>query len=778
MQEIHRCSLCPRWLNFFWCFAVAGFLKEEEVPVPDKRFALLLALLFLFSFIMPAAAAAGLPQQGSFYTIQNQEAEVIGEGVTLLSYTLTAGDRPVKVYILQIDLDNPYVMLDGLIGTDGTLAETETVSRMIAGRSGAVAAVNGGFFIMSKDKPLGTLIKDGELVASPIKRSDMPVFALSKDRRPLFDFFAFSGEVRAANGKTFPLYGINKPAYDLEDGSLSDTDHLTLYDRYWGPQPRGADPNHPGALAAEVAEGTVKQVVYAGEVQFVMPPDGYVLWGHGAAADFIRQNLPVGASVYVNYRTEPDFKKIKLAAGSNSFLVREGKVTAFQGEVKGKTARTAAASAGNGRWLYLVAVEKSDASTGMEQSELAKLLVDLGAEEALNLDGGGSTTLVARRPGDFDLSLINRPKQGRERLVTDGIGIFNTAPAGQPAGLIISGPRTVLAGTYAEYTVKGYDSHYHPWRPEGVEWNPPAGAGDFVGNTFYPLQSGEFKLAAVAGTARGEKKVRVLGAGELRSLRVEPAVIRADLAQSVPMSFKVETNDGQLLPLEPKYVEGRSTLGEFRGGQFYTGTVRGGGKLEVSFLNLAAEIPVQVGSLFRDTGQNWAFKQIEEVAAAGILKGFEDDTFRPAEPVTRAQVVTILSRLLDWPPVQESLSFKDMVPDWAGNAVAAAVARGVVRGYPDGRFLPGRYITRAELCAILDRAVKVSSGREEMAFTDMDAVPSWAEDAMGRVVSSGLIRGYEDGSLRPGTSVTRAEMAVIISRYLTLSSQWQFTKTH
>ncbi|RJQ29379.1 MAG: hypothetical protein C4589_04935 [Peptococcaceae bacterium] len=732
----------------------------------NKRFALLLALLFLFSFVMPAAvAAAGLPQHGAFYTVREQEAEAIGEGVTLLSYTLAAGDRPVRVCILQIDLTNPYVKLDALIGADGTQAKTETVSRMIAGRSGAVAAVNGGFFIMSKGKPLGTLIRDGELAAGPIRRNDMPVFALSKDKRPLFDFFSFSGETRAGNGAVFPLYGVNKPAYDLEDGSLSDTDHLTLYDRYWGPLSRGADPNHPGALVAEVDEGTVKRVVYAGEEQFPIPAGGYALWGHGAAADFIRQSLPVGASVYVSYRTEPDFKKMMLSTGSNSFLVREGKVAAFEEELKGQTARTAVASAGNGRWLYLAAVEKSDASAGMEQSELARLLVDLGAEEALNLDGGGSTTLVARHLGNFDLSLLNRPKEGRERRVTDGIGIFNTAPAGQPAGLIISGPPTVLSGTYAEYTVKGYDSHYHPWQPEGVKWSLPAGAGDFVGNTFYPLRSGEFTLTAVAGTARGEKKVRVLGSGDLKSLRVEPAMIRADIAQAIPLTFTVETIDGRLIPLEAKYVEGRSTLGEFRGGQFYTGTVRGGDKLKVSFLNLAVEIPVQVGSLFRDTGSSWAFKQIEEVAAAGILKGFEDGAFRPAELVTRAQVVTILSRLLNWPPAQTQPSFKDEVPDWAKNAVASAVKRNVVKGYPDGRFLPGYYITRAELCAILDRALKISPGREEMDFSDTNAVPAWAGDAMDRVVSAGLIRGYEDGSLRPGANVTRAEMAVIISRY-------------
>ncbi|MCL6635940.1 MAG: S-layer homology domain-containing protein, partial [Peptococcaceae bacterium] len=433
-------------------------------------------------------------------------------------------------------------------------------------------------------------------------------------------------------------------------------------------------------------------------------------------------------------------------------------------DLKGKNARTAVASAEKGKALYILAVEKSDQSTGVEQTELADLLVAMGAEEAVNLDGGGSTTMVARHLGDTGLSAIVAPEGGWQRPVPDALGIFNTAPYGQPAGLILSGPDTVLAGTAASYTVKGYDTHFHPWRPRSWTMRVSGGGTISNGGVFTAGSGGDVVIEALSGGVKATKKVHVVGASEIKSLKVEPSSIKARRGEVVPLTFAVEALDGRVFPLDARFVTVRATLGKVEGSSYIAGEKSGAGKLEVRYQGLTVQVPVRVGSLFSDTENNWANDQINELAEAGIIKGYEDGTFRPGELVTRAQVVTLLARLLQWPPEQGQLAFKDEVPDWARDAVAAAIARSVVKGYPDQTFRPDRPVTRAEVSVILANAVKLPSGSEALDFKDAGNVPQWAREAMGRVVSAGIIRGYEGNLLKPEANLTRAEMAAIIKR--------------
>ncbi|MDD3654039.1 MAG: phosphodiester glycosidase family protein, partial [Desulfotomaculaceae bacterium] len=535
-------------------------------------------------FVTAASAAAGsLPNQGSSYRVLDRQSETISEGVTLSSYSLTIGGQPVKMSVLHVDLQNPYVELDILTGVDGTLEKTQSVGKM-AERTGAVAAVNGGFFILGQGKPLGMIVQDGKMLSSPINRSDMPVFALDINRRPLMDFFQFSGQVRAGNGSVFPLFGVNKLRYDLVDGGMSDTDHLTLYNRHWGQFSRGVVAELPGAIETVIENDTVIQQVYA-ETPLLIPAGGYVLWGHGEAADFMTANMPVGSQVKVSYQTSPAWEKIKLATGSNSFLVQHGAVAEFQEELKGKNSRTAVASSDQGRFLYLIAVEKSSRSAGVEQGELAELLVDMGAETALNLDGGGSTTMVAKYLGDTGLSNIVQPKEGWQRLVTDSIGIFNTAPPGRPAGLIISGPDVLLALTSGNYTVKGYDSHYHPWQPQSLTWRA-SGDGSIDDGIFTAGNGGDVIIEVSSGSVKGTKKVHVIGAGEIKELKVDPSTIRVRDGLAVPLSFTIETKDGKLYPVDAGYLTFHTTTGKVSGSEFIPDEDGSGGVLEVTYQGL------------------------------------------------------------------------------------------------------------------------------------------------------------------------------------------------
>ena len=89
--------------------------------------------------------------------------------------------------------------------------------------------------------------------------------------------------------------------------------------------------------------------------------------------------------------------------------------------------RTAAGASRDGRRLYLVTVDgRSAKSVGLRTKEVAEMMRKLGADDALNLDGGGSSTLVAREPGEQDVTVQNVPSDGSQRLVANGIGIFSS----------------------------------------------------------------------------------------------------------------------------------------------------------------------------------------------------------------------------------------------------------------------------------------------------------------------------------------------------------------
>lgn len=123
------------------------------------------------------------------------------------------------------------------------------------------------------------------------------------------------------------------------------------------------------------------------------------------------------------------------------------------------------------------------------------------------------------------------------------------------------------------------------------------------------------------------------------------------------------------------------------------------------------------------------------------------------------------------PPLPLVVTFKDMQGHWAADAVGKLAGMGIVSGYPDGTFGPGRQVIRAEIAAILVRALKLAPGSEQdLKFRDNAKIPAWARGAVAAAVKEGLVKGYlqPDGTatFEAGRSVTRAELAVLVARIL------------
>lgn len=173
---------------------------------------------------------------------------------------------------------------------------------------------------------------------------------------------------------------------------------------------------------------------------------------------------------------------------------------------------------------------------------------------------------------------------------------------------------------------------------------------------------------------------------------------------------------------------------------------------------------------FADTESHWAKDAIAFAASHELFKGGADGAFRPEQPMTRGMLVTVLSRL-DGGSVATGSSFSDVSASaWYAGEVAWAARNGIVEG--DGAsFNPDATLTREQLCVILARYLKhsgltLTESKTVGEYTDMGSVSPWARAAVEQALKTGLLDGKTGGLLDPQGQASRAEIAVILRRFI------------
>ena len=151
------------------------------------------------------------------------------------------------------------------------------------------------------------------------------------------------------------------------------------------------------------------------------------------------------------------------------------------------------------------------------------------------------------------------------------------------------------------------------------------------------------------------------------------------------------------------------------------------------------------------------------------VNGRAPGKFEPKASITRGEVAAILFRLMSENTktrfYAQSNDFMDVSSDsWYNEAISTLVQAGVLGGYGDGTFRPDQPVTRAELAAILVRVQGGSESAGNTTFTDTDR--HWAEGYISSAVTSGLVFGYDDGTFKPNRSITRAEAVTMMNRLL------------
>lgn len=180
---------------------------------------------------------------------------------------------------------------------------------------------------------------------------------------------------------------------------------------------------------------------------------------------------------------------------------------------------------------------------------------------------------------------------------------------------------------------------------------------------------------------------------------------------------------------------------------------------------------------FKDLGKvAWAQEAIQALAAKGIIKGLDANTFAPTKTVTRAEFITMLVRALNLTGSATTSSFNDVKQGaWYTDSIAAAVKAGLVQGSGNGKFEPGRQVTREEMAIMIANALKdklqpIDKNAALGKFADKSSIALYAQDAIAQLTQLGIVNGVEGGKFAPKGIANRAQAAVIIYRMLEQAS--------
>lgn len=176
---------------------------------------------------------------------------------------------------------------------------------------------------------------------------------------------------------------------------------------------------------------------------------------------------------------------------------------------------------------------------------------------------------------------------------------------------------------------------------------------------------------------------------------------------------------------------------------------------------------------FADLGTvSWAQEAIQALAAKGIIKGLNANTFAPTKTVTRAEFVTMLVRALNLTDAGGTSSFNDVKQGaWYTDSIAIAVKAGLVQGSGKGKFEPGREVTREEMVIMIANALKdqlqpIDKNAALSKFADKSNIAPYAQEAIAQLTQLGIVNGVEGGKFAPKGLANRAQSAVIIFRML------------
>ncbi|ABR50216.1 Exopolysaccharide biosynthesis protein [Alkaliphilus metalliredigens QYMF] len=521
----------------------------------------------------------------------------ISNGVTHRNIVRFNANGWLNINALYIDLTADSLELDLLKSSKG-VATKETLSTMVNARENVVGAMNGDFFYMlTPDSPLGAMIKGGEMISSPIDRSDQnyATFFVDTNKQAFASYWDRDLYITTDGGKRIDLSSINKYTDRYQ--------YTMLIDKNWGTHTPGYNEKLLDMVEVIVINDEVAEIRRRQPATGI-PSNGYVLvasqtetgWGR---AGHLFDNLKVGDRLTLHQEIQPNLNQIELALGGGTLLVKDGQAAHLTQSVAGAHPRSAIGISRDRKQVILVTIDgRSNFYHGVDGRELGNILLGLGAHDAIIMDGGGSTTMIARELGEAKPQIINNPSEGVERRIVNGIAVLSKA---QPTTLRaiqakVNDPRAFVE-TPREILVNAYDENYNPIQidHQQVKFNIKSGQGRFEGNSFIPEVVGKAIIEVEYLGRTAEVVIDVMN--NLTTLIATPNILQVNFGQRVPLQVYGLDEKGYRTVINPEQIQWQDEkgLGQVENGVYVAGNQGGGTILTGTFRDKKVEIGIAIG---------------------------------------------------------------------------------------------------------------------------------------------------------------------------------------
>ena len=482
-------------------------------------------------------------------------------------------------------------------------------------------------------------------------------------------------------------------------------------------------------------------------------------------------------------------------------LITNGRINS--GFEAGAAPRTAVGIKPDGNIVfYVLDGRQKGYSYGAQLETLAARMQELGCIDAINLDGGGSTTIAGVFPGSDALTVVNHPSDGNLRSVANFIFLKdNREPTGVPGYITLKTKENnnYLAGALEQIEVESvYDTHNYRMDNLSSVWYT---AENYTDSKSTVDQNGLVKMGGT-GTVKVTVSSDYTNAETYYNSYEHPDEIKIYNESDWKEVLEIYTEANEELQLNlnaAAYVNGQvlisndmmfdwsveGDIGTITPDGIFTlaDTSNKTGKIKVSAGGCEKSIAVYICDYpkpvnpFADTDGHWAETILSLMSYRGVINGIEEDgqlVFKPDNDMTRAEFASMLANYmqLDLSAYNDrELVFNDNydIPLWAQNSIKAMYESGLIQGRSndDGTltFNPYDKITRAEAMTILGRIVDYNGTMAELGFADAADIPEWAKDSMAKLLSVGIISGYSDNTILPNNNVKRAEAVSMMYKF-------------
>lgn len=724
------------------------------------------------------ALAAAMGDELDSYTTEVRAETELGYGVywtgsdyrreNYMEYAPNSSVFPVIVYGSKLLNNGNFVSMAKLLNEEGYYV---------------VGGINGDFYNTWDNQPLGLVVKDGRIISS-----DGGHYAIGFRQ----DGSAIIGKpelsIKASfSGETYFLNNINKSR--AADFNLYTSDYATTTRNTTS----GLNVILSAAEGAEITmscelELTVEEII-EGEKSVTIPEGKYVLSLPDTSDDWRKNGvhaLEVGDTVKLSVSSNEGWEDVESAIGTIYQIVSDGAVSSSV--PVGTEPRTAVGVKADGSVVfYTVDGRKSGHSVGATTKQVAERMIELGCVSALMMDGGGSTTLNAVRPGESAISQINTPSDGAQRSVTNYIMLVSTEPPSGDADRLVIYPRSthlLLGGSFTP-SVKAVDTTgFAIETPSELSFKASDGLGSFEGAVFTAEKSGKGTITASAGDGvSGDAQINIVATPDTISVKNEKngaKVTNLNLKTGESFDLTATASHNHLALVSDDLCYEWKVLGDIgtidEKGSFVAAETSGEGSIEVTAGENTVSIPVTVkypAGIYSDVSEDdWYYNAVKSMGERGYMGGVTETEFAPNIEMTRGMLVTLLYRIEGAPAVSGSLSFEDVEANqWYSNAVLWASSVELVNGYDEKTFGVNDSISREQMATLLMRYDRMKNDAAELTedlsgFSDVAEISPYAVDAVKWAVQNGLIKGMTETEFAPKGTATRGQVAVLLDRYL------------